>query len=143
MSVKDILTVKGQQVHCLGEASPLREAIHLMNSKNIGAVLILDEQEKITGILSERDIVRRALAQETGFRDEPVSKTMTSTVKTVTPDTEIDVVMDIMTTKRIRHIPVVDGDTLVGLVSIGDVVKRKITDAEKEAEVLREYISTG
>jgi len=106
-------------------------------------VLVTDKNGHMVGILSERDIIRRALAQETGFRDEPVTKTMTKKVFTVDESASIDDVMEIMSNARIRHIPVMDGDKIKGLISIGDVVKRKISDAENEAAVLRDYIATG
>ena len=143
MSVKDILSSKGSAVFSVNEEANLREAISLLNSKNIGVVMITNKAGHMKGILSERDIIRKALAQETGFRDECVTETMTKKVFTVNSDASIDQVMEIMTNSRIRHVPVVDGDEIKGLVSIGDVVKRKISDAENEAAVLREYITTG
>ncbi len=143
MSVSELLKNKGRQVYSVSETATLREAISLLNAKNIGVVLVTDTNGHMKGILSERDIIRRALAQETGFRDEPVTKTMTSKVFSIGEDASIDAVMEIMTNSRIRHVPVLDGDEIKGLVSIGDVVKRKISDAENEAAVLRDYIATG
>lgn len=143
MSVSELLKNKGNQIYAVDITDTLRDAITLLNAKNIGVVLVTDQNGRMKGILSERDIIRRALAQETGFRDEPVTKTMTSKVFTVSPTTSIDEVMELMTNSRVRHIPVLDGDEIKGLVSIGDVVKRKISDAENEAAVLREYIATG
>lgn len=142
MSVKDILGSKGHEVYSLPMNAKLREAIALLNEKNIGVVLITDEGGKLAGILSERDIVRRSLLQETGFRDESVIKSMTKNVLTVTPTASVDDVMEVMTNSHIRHIPVLDGDKIEGLISIGDIVKRKIADAEKEAETMREYIAS-
>ncbi len=143
MSVMDILGGKGQAVFSVSEKASLRDAIGMLNAKNIGVVLVLNEAGALKGILSERDIIRKALAQETGFRDEPVTRTMTKKVFTVPSSASIDEVMAIMTKSRIRHVPVMDGDELKGLISIGDVVKRKISEAENEAAVLRDYISTG
>lgn len=143
MSVNDILSSKGSDVYCINETASLREAISLLNSKNIGVVLVTNGAGQIKGILSERDIIRKSLAQETGFRDEAVTKTMTKKVFTVGSGANIDEVMEIMTNSRIRHVPVLDGDEIKGLISIGDVVKRKISDAENEAAVLRDYITTG
>ena len=142
MSISNILSQKGSDVITVNENAPLREAISLLNKKNIGAVVVVNEQDQMCGILSERDIIRRALAQETGFRDEKVTKTMTKEVKSVAPESSIDKVMDIMTKSRIRHLPVLENNKLVGLVSIGDIVKRKIDEAEQEAEELRNYIAT-
>ena len=143
MSVSELLRNKGNAVYSVSESATLREAIALLNSKNIGVVLVTNADGHMKGILSERDIIRKALAQETGFRDEPVTKTMTSKVFSVGEDASIDDVMEIMTNSRIRHVPVLNGDKIMGLVSIGDVVKRKISDAENEAAVLRDYIATG
>ncbi len=141
MSVKDILGAKGHDVYSVVNTVKLREAIKVLNDKNIGVVLVTDNNGKLDGILSERDIIRRSLTQETGFRDEPVTKSMTGQVKTVSSSASIDEVMEIMTSSRIRHIPVVDNGNIAGLISIGDVVKRKIAQAESEAANLRDYIS--
>ncbi|MCF6274281.1 MAG: CBS domain-containing protein [Robiginitomaculum sp.] len=148
MSVSELLKNKGNAVYAVRETATLRDAITLLNAKNIGVVLVTDKNGHMKGILSERDIIRKALTRETGdqeagFRDELVTKTMTSKVFSVDEDASIDAVMEIMTNSRIRHVPVLDGDKIMGLVSIGDVVKRKISDAENEAAVLRDYIATG
>ena len=143
MSVKDILNNKGHNIYAVSESAKLREAIAILNEKNIGVVLITDTAGKLAGILSERDIVRRSLLQETGFRDELVTKSMTKNVLTVSSLASVDDVMEIMTNSHIRHVPVLDGDDIKGLISIGDIVKRKIADAENEAAVLRDYISAG
>jgi len=143
MSVSELLRNKGNKVYSVKDTATLRDAIALLNAKNIGVVLVTDENDHMKGILSERDIIRKALAQGTGFRDELVTKTMTSKVFSVGEDASIDAVMEIMTNSRIRHVPVLDGNEIKGLVSIGDVVKRKISDAENEAAVLRDYIATG
>jgi len=148
MSVSELLKNKPSQIYAVAITDTLRDAIALLNAKNIGVVLVTDKNGHMKGILSERDIIRKSLspentAQETGFRDELVTKTMTSKVFTVGPDASIDEVMELMTNSRVRHIPVLDGDEIKGMISIGDVVKRKIADAENEAAVLREYIATG
>ncbi|GHA84568.1 inosine-5-monophosphate dehydrogenase [Algimonas arctica] len=143
MSVKAILDAKGQQIYTVPETAKLREAIALLNDKNIGVVLITNSAGKLAGILSERDIVRRSLLQETGFRDELVTKSMTKNVLSVSPIASIDDVMEIMTNSHIRHVPVLDGDEIKGLISIGDVVKRKIAQAENEAAAMRDYIAAG
>lgn len=143
MSVADLLSTKGNAVFAVNETASLREAIKVLNSQNIGVVLVTNEAGELSGILSERDIIRKSLAQETGFRDECVTKTMTSTVLSVTPDNSIDDVMNIMSTSRIRHVPVLDGKEICGLISIGDIVKRKIAEAENESAALRDYISAG
>lgn len=143
MSVAELLKTKGNAVYSVNENASLREAILLLNSRNIGVVIVTDSEGMLCGILSERDIVRKSLAQETGFRDEAVNKTMTQKVLSVAPSASIDEVMNIMTTSRIRHIPVLEDGSILGLVSIGDIVKRKILEAESESAALREYISAG
>lgn len=143
MSVIGVLNTKGDAVYSVRDTASLRDAIHLLNTQNIGVVLITNTKGHMQGILSERDIIRRALSQETGFRDEPVTKTMTKNVLSVSSHASIDDVMTIMTNSRIRHVPVVDGTEIKGLISIGDVVKCKIADAENEAASLRDYISAG
>lgn len=143
MSVKDILSQKGPDIYSVPNSARLREAIALLNDKNIGVVLIMDKDGKLDGILSERDIIRRSLLQETGFRDEVVSKSMTKNVLSVDPAASVDDVMEVMTNSRIRHVPVLDGDEILGLISIGDVVKRKIAQAENEAAAMRDYIAAG
>ncbi len=143
MSVKNILDTKSHDIYSVSQDAKLREAISVLNDKNIGVVLITDKAGKLAGILSERDIVRRSLLQETGFRDEVVTKSMTKDVFTVGPEATVDDVMEIMTNSRIRHVPVLDGDMIKGVISIGDVVKRKIADAENEAAAMRDYITAG
>ncbi len=143
MSVNELLANKSNEIFSVNVSDTLRDAIKLLNAKNIGVVLVTNKNGKMKGILSERDIVRKALAQETGFRDELVTKTMTKKVFTVSSDASIDEVMELMTKARIRHIPVLDGDDIKGMISIGDIVKRKIADAENEAAVLRDYIASG
>jgi len=143
MSVKIMLADKGNDIYSVQNDAKLREAIAVLNAKNIGAVLVTDSAGKLAGILSERDIVRRSLMQETGFRDEPVTKSMTSKVLTVPSSASLDDVMAVMTNSKIRHVPVLDGDTIKGVISIGDVVKRKIAIAESEAAMMRDYIATA
>jgi len=128
MSVKIMLADKGHDIYSVQNTAKLREAIAVLNEKNIGAVLVTDSAGKLAGILSERDIVRRSLMQETGFRDEPVTKSMTEKVLTVSSSAGLDDVMAVMTNSKIRHVPVLDGDAIKGVISIGDVVKRKRTE---------------
>ena len=142
MSVHEILENKGNKVFSVNTNATVRDAINVLNSKNIGVVLVTDDKNNLSGILSERDIIRKSLLQEVGFRDEPVTKIMTKKVFSVPSDASIDEVMEVMTGSRIRHVPVLDGDDIKGLISIGDVVKRKIADAENEASALRDYINT-
>ena len=142
MLVETILQTKGVVVHTLPETDTLADAVNLLNRHNIGAVVITDTGGTITGILSERDIIRRLGKDPTGALALPIGQAMTRGVVTCTRDTNIAEVMERMTHMRIRHMPVAQGSDLVGIVSIGDVVKFKIEEAEHEAEVLREYIAS-
>jgi CBS domain-containing protein len=140
--VETILQTKGIVVHTLPQTANLADAVRLLNQHNIGAVVVTDAANAIVGIISERDIVRRLGADAGATLAMPVGDCMTKGVLTCTRDTMIDDVMERMTRYRIRHMPVTDDRGLVGIVSIGDVVKHKIEAAEREAEVLREYIAS-
>ena len=142
MLVETILQTKGVVVHTLPETDTLADAVNLLNRHNIGAVVITDTGGTITGILSERDIIRRLGKDPTGALALPIGQAMTRGVVTCARDTNIAEVMERMTHMRIRHMPVAQGSDLVGIVSIGDVVRFKIEEAEHEAEVLREYIAS-
>lgn len=142
MLVDTILHTKGVLVHTLPETGTLGDAVTLLNRHNIGAVVITDTGGTIVGILSERDIVRRLGTDPTTALALRIGDCMTRGVVTCTRQTAIAEVMERMTRHRIRHMPVADGDQLIGIVSIGDVVKLKIEQAEHEAEVLREYIAS-
>ena len=142
MLVDTILQTKGVIVHTLPETDTLADAVNLLNTYNIGAVVITDVGGAIVGILSERDIIRRLGKDPGGALALSIGKAMTRGVVTCTRDTNIAEVMERMTRLRIRHMPVAEGGELIGIVSIGDVVKYKIQEAEHEAEVLREYIAS-
>ena len=142
MLVDTILQTKGVIVHTLPETDTLADAVNLLNTYNIGAVVITDTGGAITGILSERDIIRRLGKNPTGALDMAIGQAMTRGVVTCQRDTNIAEVMERMTRLRIRHMPVAEAGDLIGIVSIGDVVKYKIEEAEHEAEVLREYIAS-
>lgn len=142
MKVEQILQTKGAQVFAVSGDAPIREAVDILSEKNIGAVVVSNAAGAPVGILSERDIVRRLNVDGPDVLSTAVSSCMTPNPFTCTPETSIDDVMGEMTEKRIRHMPVVQGNALVGVVSIGDVVKRKIDTAEQEAAALKEYIAS-
>jgi CBS domain-containing protein len=142
MLVDTILQTKGVVVHTLPETDTLGDAVTLLNSHNIGAVVITGTGGAIVGILSERDIVRRLGKDPAGALALRIRDCMTRGVVTCTRLTSIAEVMERMTRLRIRHMPVAEDGELIGIVSIGDVVKHKIEEAEHEAEVLREYIAS-
>lgn len=141
MHVEAILQNKGAAVHTLPETASLNDAVNLLNTHNIGAVVITDTASAVIGILSERDIVRALGKDPSGALANPIGTTMTRGVVTCERLTPIAEVMERMTRRRIRHMPVVEAGGLVGIISIGDVVKHKIEEVEHEAEAMREYIS--
>lgn len=142
MHVETILQTKGVTVHTLPETGTLADAVALLNSHNIGAVVITGPGEKIAGILSERDIVRQVGKNPSGALATSIGACMTRGVITCERLTTIDDVMQRMTRLRIRHMPVAEDGRLVGIISIGDVVKHKIQEVEHEAEALRDYIAS-
>lgn len=142
MKVEHILQSKGVDVFAVKPDDLIADAISMLSEKNIGAVIVKDDAEKVVGILSERDVVRRLGEKGKDALSMRVADCMTPKPYTCPPSTTLDEVMALMTEKRIRHLPVRDGDKLVGVISIGDVVKRKIEQAEQEAAALKEYIAS-
>jgi CBS domain-containing protein len=141
MFVSDILKGKGGNVVSLLSQQPVSEALALMAQHRIGAVLALDTSGGIAGILSERDLVRAMHRHGKAVFDKRVSDLMTTPVVTCSPKDPVGAIEGMMTSQRFRHVPVVDGSELIGIVSIGDVVKNRIEEAEAEVEALRRYIS--
>ncbi|WP_425409374.1 CBS domain-containing protein [Hyphococcus sp.] len=142
MKVEKILQAKGADIFSVSPGASIREAITILNEKNIGAVIVLSDNGDAVGILSERDIVRRLGDKGADALSMTVSDCMTSKMHTCSLDASVDELMTKMTEQRIRHLPVTDDGKIVGVVSIGDVVKRKIEEAEQEAAALKEYIAT-
>jgi CBS domain-containing protein len=142
MTVERILAEKGPEVVTMEPRRTLAEAARLLSERRIGA-LVVAEGGRVLGILSERDIVRAVAARGPSALDEPVSAYMTADVVTCTAAMSITEVMEIMTTRKFRHMPVVEGGRLAGIVSIGDVVKNRLAELEAEEQALREYIATA
>ncbi|GEP07547.1 CBS domain-containing protein [Methylobacterium oxalidis] len=141
MTVARILAEKGSSVVTVQPERTLDDAIHLLADKSIGALVVCDPEGHVVGIISERDIMR-ALARQAGAAfDAPVSVHMTGTVTSCKRSTTIEEVMHLMTEGRFRHVPVCEDGKLVGLVSIGDVVKRRIATVEAEHQAMRDYIT--
>jgi CBS domain-containing protein len=143
MTVAQILNAKGRAVITAQPGDTVLAVAQILAAKKIGAVVIVDAQGRIGGIVSERDIVR-ALAQSGGKAlDKPVRDFMTQSVRTCTPrDTEAEL-MSLMTEHRVRHLPVVESGKLSGMISIGDVVKNRIEEVEREAEEMKSYIASS
>ena len=142
MFVSDVLNEKGGAVETVAPEQTLASVVSQLADKGIGAVVVLDAAQKVAGILSERDIIRKL--SESGARalDEPASSAMTENVVTCATTDTLDSLMAKMTSGRFRHMPVIADDKLAGIISIGDVVKRRIQETEQEAEALKQYIST-
>ncbi len=138
-TVRSILQAKGYDVWSIAPDVPVYEALKLMSDKNVGALLVLDQGEWV-GILSERDYARKVELHGKTASDTPVNQIMTTKVVCVSPEQTLEECMALMTEKRIRHLPVLDGDQLIGLISIGDVVKNIIVEQEFVIQQLENYI---
>ncbi len=138
--VKDILNAKGHHVWTVAPDDSVFKALEVMAEHDIGAVLVM-EGEKLCGILSERDYARKVILLGRASRHTPVKAIMTSNVMTVGPEEGIEQCMAMMTQKHIRHLPVVEGDKVIGVVSIGDVVKAVIEDQAFLLDQMEAYIA--
>ena len=143
MNVAVILKAKGGEVSTCPPTATLQDVARLLVEKRIGAVVIDDGKGGVAGILSERDMVRAIAARGGGCLDELASAIMTKDVITCAPADGLDMIMATMTAGRFRHVPVVEGGRLVGIVSIGDVVKHHIAEVELEASSLKSYVLAG
>jgi CBS domain-containing protein len=142
MTVRAILDSKGHQVQSVGPDAKLADAIKILSERRIGAALVLN-QGRIEGILSERDIVRVLGERGASVLEEPVSSVMTRKVVSCREKDTVSEIMETMTNGKFRHLPVVEDSKVVGLISIGDVVKWRVGEYEREQEALREYIKTA
>ncbi len=139
MTIKAILDSKGHEIVSITGKTLVRDAITLLAQRRIGAVPVIDDG-KVHGIFSERDIIHALAKEGAAALNRPVSDTMTSPALTVTSDSLIMSALALMSRRRIRHLPVVDGDRIVGFISIGDLVKYRIDRIEEEATAMRDYI---
>ncbi len=138
--VKHLLDSKGHDVLSIEPTASVFDAIKLMGEKGIGALIVKDG-EALAGIVTERDYARKVILKGRSSHETPVKDIMTAGVFTTSADQTVDSCMNMMTDKRIRHLPVVDGDKVTGMVSIGDLVKAIIADQKEEIEQLEHYIS--
>ena len=143
MTVSIILATKGREVVSIEPSASLASAVELLTQKRIGALLILGAGRRISGILSERDIVRALAERGADALAEPVSQAMTRKVSTCTESETVASIMERMTDGKFRHLPVVDQSELVGIVSIGDVVKHRLREMERDSTLMRDYILTA
>ena len=143
MNAAMILKGKGNSVLTVRPDASLEDAARLLTERGIGCVIVADRPGGLMGILSERDIVREIALGGAGRLKSKVSEAMTRQVHSCQLDDTIDQLMAVMTAKRFRHVPVVENGELVGIVSIGDVVKLRIAEAEMETEAMRNYITAA
>ncbi len=143
MQVKHILGNKGREVVTISSDATLSEAARELARHRIGALVVRNEDGSILGVISERDIVRAVSEASVFALPKPVSAYMTRAVATCSESDTVDSLMETMTSGRFRHLPVVDDDRLVGIVSIGDIVKTRIAETVEEATTLREYIAAA
>lgn len=139
MKVADILSVKGNRVMTVGPNESISRLAHRLRLEKVGAMIVSEDGKKIDGIISERDIAIGLAEHGAALPELHVSNLMTRGVITCSPDDSIADISRIMTQRRVRHLPVKDKDQLVGVVSVGDVVKYRLDEMEMEANVLRDY----
>lgn len=144
MLISRILATKGTEVAWVPPATTVAEVLDVLRERNIGAVVIsADGGATPTGICSERDVVRHLATDGASVLDQPVSEVMTSPVITCEPNATVEQTMALMTERRFRHVPVLEGGRLAGIVSIGDVVLSRVQELSDEARTLHAYITTG
>lgn len=143
MTVARILAEKGMSVATVGPDRTLGDVIHILAEKRIGALVVAHADGTVVGVVSERDIMRALARLGASTFDAPVSDHMTTNVTTCNRSATIEDVMELMTNGRFRHVPVCENGRLVGIVSIGDVVARRIATVEAEHQALKEYITTA
>ncbi len=143
MTVKIILSRKGADVFTIEPTATLKAAIDTLAARRVGALVVLGPDQRVIGIVSERDVVRALAEQGAGVLNEPLSQVMTRKVVTCSQGETVASLMERMTSGKFRHLPVVEQDRLLGIVSIGDVVKLRLTEMESESAALRDYIQSA
>lgn len=142
MSVEAILKNKGRNVFTIRPEHSVAEAAALMSSKRVGVAVVCDAKGRLLGVVSERDIVSGITQYGKGLMEMPVRNIMTSPVVTCAPGDSVKKIMEVMTERRIRHLPVVEGEELLGMISIGDAVNFRLHEAQMETAVLRDFAAT-
>ena len=140
MHISDILNAKGTEVIATGPAETVAATARLLNYQRIGAVLVRDAKDNVIGVISERDIIHGIAVNGARALDMEVRELMTREVVSCKPTDTISEVMRVMTTRRFRHLPVMEDGTLKGMISVGDVVKYRLDESELETRVLRDYV---
>ena len=140
-TVRQLLDAKSAEIIAIGPDAPVYDGIRLMGERGVGALLVM-EGPRLVGILSERDYARKIVLKGRSSRETPIRDIMTADVKTVTPGDSTEHCMALMTDSRIRHLPVIEGGQVVGVVSIGDLVKAVIEEQRQELDHLQRYIAS-
>ena len=143
MTIQAILKNKGAEVVAIDAAHQVAEAVRIMDKRQIGALVVTGQGEDCSGIFTERDVMRALARNGTHILEDAVGKHMTDRPQSILPTTSVEEAMEIMTERRFRHLPVMTGTTLCGIVSIGALVNYRIHQSEMEASALKEYIATG
>lgn len=142
MRIVDVLKTKGAVVATVAPGMAVRDLLADLVARNVGAMVVVDV-DGLVGIVSERDVVRKLHEHGAGLLDRPVSDIMSARVITCAPSDTVDSLSALMTTNRVRHVPVIDGGRLAGIVSIGDVVKTRMEELQMQQEQLEAYITQG
>lgn len=138
--VKHLLEAKGKGAYSVAPDAPVIDAIRVMAEKNVGALVVIKGSE-LVGIVSERDYARKVILKDRSSRDTPVADIMTASVVTVAPDATVDECMRLCTDSRFRHLPVLDNGRVIGMISIGDLVKATISEQKETISQLESYIA--
>lgn len=140
MKVRDILQAKGSHVYSVRPDQTVLDAVAILTEHRIGALLVRDAADAVCGIISERDVLRECLHRSGELARIPVREAMTRDLVVCVPSDEVDYAMGIVTKNRVRHLPVMEGERVAGMISIGDLVKASLDEAEYENRYLKEYI---
>ncbi len=140
MKIKDVLASKSQEVLTIKRSKTTHEAIQMLVGHNIGALLVLDEDGKLEGIISERDILRESAERDKMLRTTKISQVMTKNVIIGLPEDDIDYTMGVMTKNRIRHMPIMESEKVVGIISLGDIVNAQLDERKYDNRYLKQYM---
>lgn len=140
LRVRDLLSEKGNEVFSIGPAQSVYQAIEMMSDKEVGALVVVDDAGALVGIVSERDYARKVILQGKSSKETEVAEIMTCDVITTHREATVDECMTLMTNRRIRHLPVMDDNSLTGMISVGDLVKSLISEKDFQIEQLERYV---
>ncbi|MCH7743565.1 MAG: CBS domain-containing protein [Proteobacteria bacterium] len=139
-TVKEMLDIKGREVWSIEASRSVYQAIEMMEGKEVGALTVLDNNACLAGIISERDFARKVILKDRSAHETSVADIMTTDVVVIDEDTTVDKCMSLMSQKKIRHLPVMDGETPVGMITVGDLLKVTIKEQSTTIEELESYI---